>query len=114
MYALPTLKFKIAALLFTKYMFRFILRILNDYLPEIFGLCNSDALCFLWDRNRIFKFCLFQRFRTGHKQGVFGIRLLRRIFGAEREEVTGSGETCRMGTFVIRTNQALYVIRLTQ
>ena len=102
------LKFKIAALLFTEYMFRLILRILTDYIPEIVGLCNADALCFLWDRNWIFKCCLFRRVRTGHELGVFGNRLLRRIFGAEKEEVSGTGDTCRLGSFVIRFNQALY------
>jgi len=51
MCAPPALKFKIVALLFIEYMFRLILRILNDYLPEIVGLCNAGALCFLWGRN---------------------------------------------------------------
>jgi len=50
-------------------------------------------------------FFLFRRVRTGHRLGVFRNRLFRRIFRAETEEVTGTGDTCRMDSFVIRRAQ---------
>jgi hypothetical protein len=43
----------------------------------------------------------------GLGQGVFESSSLMIIFGAKREEEVGTGGTCRMGSFVIHTNQAL-------
>jgi hypothetical protein len=85
-----------------------------NWLPSrIVGLCNADALCFLWGRNWTFKCCLFRRVRTGNRLGVFENSSLMIIFGAKREEVVGTGGTCRMGSFVIYTNQALWYSMIT-
>jgi hypothetical protein len=41
--------------------------------------------------------------REEHRLRVFENRVLRRIFGPKRDEVTGNGENCIMGRFVICT-----------
>jgi hypothetical protein len=39
--------------------------------------------------------------REEHRLGVFENRVLRRIFGPKRDEVTGEWENCLMKSFVI-------------
>jgi hypothetical protein len=39
--------------------------------------------------------------REEHRLRVFENRVLRRIFGPKRDEVTGNGENCIMRSFVI-------------
>jgi hypothetical protein len=41
--------------------------------------------------------------REEHRLRVFENRMLRRIFGPKRDEVTGEGENCIMRSFVICT-----------
>jgi hypothetical protein len=41
--------------------------------------------------------------RKEHRLGVFDNRVLRRIFGPKRDEVTKNGENCIMKSFVICT-----------
>jgi hypothetical protein len=45
--------------------------------------------------------------REEHRLKVFENRVLRRISGLKREEVTGSGEGCVMKSFIIFTPQIL-------
>jgi hypothetical protein len=41
--------------------------------------------------------------REVHRLKVFENRVLRRIFGAKRDEVTGEWKSCTMGSFIICT-----------
>jgi hypothetical protein len=46
--------------------------------------------------------------REEHRLRVFGNRVLRRIFGPKRDEVTGDGENCIMRSFITCTYRQLY------
>jgi hypothetical protein len=47
--------------------------------------------------------------REAHRLRVFENKVLRRIFGPKRDEVTGGGENCIMRSFVICTLRRVYL-----
>jgi hypothetical protein len=49
-----------------------------------------------------------------HRLRVFENRVLRRIFGPTRDEVTGNGESCSVGSFIICTHHQILLGRSNQ
>jgi hypothetical protein len=52
--------------------------------------------------------------REEHRLRVFENRVLRRIFGPRRDEVTGTGESCTVGSFMICTHDQILLGRSNQ
>jgi hypothetical protein len=52
--------------------------------------------------------------REDYRLRVFENRVLRRIFGPERVEITGNGENCTMGSFIICTHHQILLGRSNQ
>jgi hypothetical protein len=51
---------------------------------------------------------LVSDFKIGHRLRVFENRVLRRIFGQKRDEVTGGGENCIMSSFITFALHQIY------
>jgi hypothetical protein len=52
--------------------------------------------------------------REEHRLRVFENRVLRRIFGPKRDDVTGEGENCTEGSFIICTYHQILLGRSNQ
>lgn len=58
-----------------------------DYFPKHHrpvGLCNGDTLCFMWDKNRIFKYYLDELYASEGEQCTYGTHVTKNAATEER------------------------------